>query len=276
MQRIIVSLTTTASRHNICAQAVFSILNQSKQPDIIRIWISKSPYLRDIGMTQEPEWVANLNKIKNIIEIHWTENTGPYRKLIPSLKIAEDDDIIVTADDDIVYGKRWLKLLIETAQNNPECLVAARVRHETKNILGIKKSYISWPLINKTQMMSAQFAVTYGGGAVFRKSFIAPYLINDNAYSSICPTADDLWYNRLVRESNLKVLVCSKALEELYFIAHEDGLDNHNLLKSKAIMRKIYNKIFLRILGWSGFNVCGNDHSYKKIEKYNFDATVRK
>ena len=123
--------------------------------------------------------------------------------------------------------------------------------------------------------MSSNYAVTYGGGAVFRKKFIAQTLIDDEAYISICPTADDLWYNRLVHESNLNVIVCHEALNELFFISHEDGLDNHNLLKSKVFFRKIYNKVFLRLLGWAGFNICGNDHSYNKIKKHNFDRTLK-
>jgi len=41
------------------------------------------------------------------------DNTGPYRKLIPALREAEPDDLIVTADDDIFSGRDWLQGLIK-------------------------------------------------------------------------------------------------------------------------------------------------------------------
>lgn len=265
-----VNLTTTFARQEICAQAVYSLMRQSILPDKIRIWISSEPYLRDSGIKEEPHWVSELNKIHNIIEIHWTKNTGPYRKLLPALRLADDDDLIVTADDDIIYGKNWLKYLISFSKKNPSHVVASRVRKILYNSLGSRKTYLAWPIITQEQRMSSNFIVTHGGGAVFRKKHINPKFLKDDSYLIICPTTDDLWFSKLISKSETQILVCPQALNELFFIEHEDGLDNHNNLKPKKLLIKIYQRIILHPLGWIGFSICGNDIAFKKIETHIF------
>ena len=265
---ISVNITTTLDRADLCAQAVFSIINQTLTPDKICIWLSKEPYLRDKGFTSPPTWVNELNKIKDIIEVHWTENTGPYRKLLPALRSATDSDLVITADDDIVYGRNWLHALILEHKKNPAKIIAARVRKTQTNILGKRKSYIHWPIIKTRAEVSAGFVVTHGGGAIFQRRLISERLINDDSYLSICPTTDDLWYSMLIKESNSSVLVCPEALSELFFIEHDTGLENENTLITKKLTTKIYQKTVLNLLGWLGLNICNNDISAKKIKAH--------
>ncbi|WP_435607645.1 glycosyltransferase [Pseudomonas knackmussii] len=265
-----INLTTTFARQEICAQAVYSLMRQSILPDKIRIWVSKTPYLSDTGILEAPQWIADLNKIRNIVEIHWTQNTGPYRKLIPALRSASDDDIIVTADDDIIYGKNWLKHLLARAEEAPSHVIAARVRKISNNIFGKRKTYLSWPIINRELVVESNFIVTHGGGTLLRKRHISERLAADETYLDICPTTDDLWFSKLITKSNTKVVICPQALSEIRFIEHEDGLDNQNNLKPRKLLTKIYQRLVLRPLGWLGLSICGNDVAFKKIEEHNF------
>lgn len=271
MSFVSVNLTTTAARQDICMHAVLSLINQSLQPDVVRLWISKDPYLRDSGISDVPQWVSELNTINHIIEVRWVDNTGPYRKLLPALSSARPGDLIVTADDDIVYGRDWLKELVGMANKYPGELVAARVRCKVRNIFGVKASYIAWPIIGVDKAISADYVITHGGGAVYSADIIRSDLVKDDGYMSVCPTADDLWYSRIVQESKVPVRVCVKALSQLYFIEHNDGLDNYNNLKSVSFISKVYNKVFLGFLGWLGFDVCGNDYAYGRLNKYFLD-----
>ena len=50
---------------------------------------------------------------KELINVKWVPNTGPYRKLIPMLRESRPTDIIITADDDIFYGENWLPGLLK-------------------------------------------------------------------------------------------------------------------------------------------------------------------
>jgi hypothetical protein len=51
---ISVNLTTMHSRLDLCAATVWSIINQSVQPDKINLWISNEPYLSDHGICEIP------------------------------------------------------------------------------------------------------------------------------------------------------------------------------------------------------------------------------
>ena len=59
------------------------------------------------------KWVNELNKIHDIVSVHFVHNnTGPYRKIFPALINSVDDDILIYADDDVIYGANWLSELI--------------------------------------------------------------------------------------------------------------------------------------------------------------------
>lgn len=267
---ISINLTTTFSRQSLCAQTVFSLIQQSTLPDKIVIWVSNEPYLRDAGIQSEPKWIKELNKIHNIIEIKWTKNIGPYRKLIPALQSASEGDIIITADDDIIYGKHWLKHLVNCSAEHPNKIIAARVRKITHNTLRKRTSYTCWPIITEKQTIASEFIVTHGGGALFRKELLKPELIKNEEYLNICPTTDDLWFSKIILESAIPIFVCPLALDELNFIDHRDGLDNVNTLKPQKMLSKIYKNLILYPLGWLGISICGNDKSFKKIESHKF------
>lgn len=102
---LIVNLTTTFQRLSLCRVALISLLSQSRLPDRINLWVSKQPYLRDEGI-RDGLCIEQLLKSlpepsRERVIVRWVENTGPYRKLIPMLREAQEDDVLVTADDDI-------------------------------------------------------------------------------------------------------------------------------------------------------------------------------
>lgn len=243
-------------------------MQQSSVPNEINIWASNEPYLRDSGIKEIPAWVNELNKISNIVKFHITLNTGPFRKLLPALRAANENDIIVTADDDIIYGPKWLKELICEHNKNRDHIIAARVRSIEYNGFKKKTSYVHWPLIKSKVVLTTDFIVTHGGGAVFQRRLIDEKLLFNDDFLNVSPTADDLWFSMLIKQSKTPVTVCPKALNELYFIDHNDGLDNHNLINTKSLTKKIYKRLVLYPLGWLGFSVCGNDYAFKNIEKY--------
>ncbi|HFE8951921.1 TPA: glycosyltransferase family 2 protein, partial [Klebsiella pneumoniae] len=101
---IILNLTTTCGRLDLCSATLWSLVNQSLVPDQINLWISKEPYMADEGIKTLPNSIIKLIECNDRIKVHYTENTGPYRKIIPALRNCTDEDILVYADDDVIYS----------------------------------------------------------------------------------------------------------------------------------------------------------------------------
>jgi hypothetical protein len=252
-----------------------SIGLQTLKPDKIYLWVSKDAYLADQGIESEAYIREALEPISeellNLIEIKWTKNLGPYRKLLPALDHVDSQDLIVTADDDLVYGKDWLKNLIEVHKVNPNEIAAARVRKARYNRFGRKRSYLFWDIMADEQRIeSDEYVVTFGGGVVLKKSYFRQEDINDSAYLTIAKTTDDLWYSKLLMRNKKKVVSVPKALAEVFFIEHDQGLTyiNNKSRHGRSFMERLIGFV-QRLAGYYlGTPACGNDQSLEKINHY--------
>ena len=267
-----VNLTTTFQRLSLSRIALTSLLLQSRLPDQINLWVSKEGYLRDKGIVNNKGIDQLLESLpeagRGCVSIRWVPNTGPYRKLIPMLREAEPDDVIITADDDIFYGRDWLNGLLTAYEEGGGKPVASRVRTKRINFLGKKTSYLYWNLINQPSVVLDDFIVTFGGGAVLTRAMFREQDIADDSFLQVAPTADDLWYSKLLRLNNNEVVVVPSLLGELNFILHEDGLSNHNWVKVVSFLHKIRVRVWDKSAGFLGVPVCGNDVAYRKINGY--------
>lgn len=266
-----VNLTTTSERMSLCRIALTSLLMQSRIPDQINLWVSREPYLSDKGIPEDQtvnRLVMSLPEThRHLIKIHWTSNTGPYRKLIPALREAGPEDLIVTADDDIFYGENWLSILLSEYESGEGRAVAGRVRQITYNFIGKRTSYMHWGLINEKKVVDRDYIVTFGGGAVLTRSMFREKEIYDEGFLDVAPRSDDLWYTKLLNMARQEVIIAPSAMTELYFLKHPHGLEKSNIVIGEtSLWRRVMRKIRLS-LGRLGCSVCGNDHAFIRIER---------
>ncbi len=249
-----------------------SILLQSLLPDRINLWVSRDAYLRDQGISDQESIDVLFKSLPesstNVVCIRWVDNTGPYRKLIPALREAGPDDLIVTADDDIFYGRDWLQGLIEAYDPAEGVPSASRVRRIRTNFIGKLTSYIYWTLYEEASVIREDYVVTFGGGVVLARSMFREDDIFDESFLTIAPTADDLWYSKLLSRNGTPVRVIPRLLSELHFVQHNDGLTNHNFPKVSTFIHKIRVRVWDQVVGFFGYPVCGNDIAFRKIERY--------
>lgn len=184
------------------------------------------------------------------------------------LREAGPDDLIVTADDDIFYGRDWLSGLLAAYEDAGGKPVAARVRTKRINFLGKKTSYLLWNLINQPKTVQDDFIVTFGGGVVLTRAMFREQDIADDAFLQVAPTADDLWYSKLLQLNRTNVVVVPSLLDELNFVIHNDGLTNHNWPKVVTLLHKVRMHMWDKFVGFWGVSVCGNDVAYAEIDRY--------
>ncbi|HED1778825.1 TPA: glycosyltransferase family 2 protein [Raoultella ornithinolytica] len=268
---LIVNLTTTHSRLDLCSITLYSLLNQSMLPDKIRVWISEESYLSDHGIKEIPDYLLSLNRIKDIIEFVYTKNTGPYRKIFPALKKADENDVLVYADDDVVYHREWLNSLFTTFKKyDTTNIVAARVRLKRKNIFNKYKSYVAYPICFNEQTLLNDYIITGLGGAILMKKHINSKYIYMEDYVDIAPKTDDLWISEIISLSKTNVTTCPKAIECLTEINHSNNAlsANNNPVLSGGYLSLFLKKIILKISSYLGVNKTNNDIAAKKINNY--------
>lgn len=271
-KKVSINLTTTSNRLDLCAVTVWSLMNQTVIPNEINIWISKESYLADNGIDTIPDWVAFFNKNKNIIRVNYTKNTGPYRKIIPALRAAQFDDVLVYADDDVIYGASWLELLLKKFfETEGEMAVCARARLKKKNLIGNVKNYKKMKLCKKESVLDKDFIITGVGGCVLTKKFISDkYLFNDD-YITVAPKTDDIWISKILELSGTKVICIPHVLNqisEIYHTVNPLNYENSAFIFGVGYFKKglsAFTYVFRRLMD---LPVSNNDFAIKQVDDY--------
>ena len=273
---VIISLTTTDFRLPIFKYCLLSLLNQTKGPDKIIINISKEPYLLDKGIQTIPTWLKEF-KHQGLIEIKYVKNIGSYRKLLPTLlENISDEDLVITCDDDIIYGPTWLENLVDESHKNPDSIVFSLGRKPNKNIFGLTQSYRFWPLVTETT--KEQYIIPIGaGGIVYRKRLLDEKFLYDSSIRSIASKQDDLfffvasyrqgasYYRAQMNDGSINPIITSLNL---------NGSNIQNSKKISFLKRfSILSKVSSLALGYLGFSLGDNDIAWKRLKKYRVRST---
>ncbi|MBQ3403605.1 MAG: hypothetical protein IJG65_09605 [Synergistaceae bacterium] len=186
-RQLIVSLTTFPPRIRTVHITIRSLLMQDMKPNKIILWLAEDEFP---GKNKDlPAELLSLRKYG--LEINYCENIRSYKKLIPTLRLYPEAEI-VTADDDIYYRHNWLSSLYAEHVRHPEDICAHR----------ITKFYID---------DSGSFRIVGGGYEVYpRPSFLHKFtgvggviyplgcfhedILRSEIFTEICTTNDDVWF----------------------------------------------------------------------------------
>lgn len=261
---LIVSLTTIASRLELCRQTCEALGRQDLQPDRIILNVSSSPYLLDAGIPDRTllEWTADVQGL----EVAWVENTGPYRKLLPTLAQLQTGDIVVTADDDVLYGSSWLRLLVDCAQSYPAAVVCGRARRPGRNLLGLDRGYWAWPFA-PAGIVGAGLVPVGIAGVAYRPELLDLEWLADTNCNSIAPTTDDLWFAEAIRRKGTMVRVAPGIESQIHPTAHASTLFDINGGGSRA-WGNVTARMTRHLKSRLGIPCCVNDINYRAIRTY--------
>lgn len=255
----ILSTTTTASRLHVFSYAIQSLLAQSVKPDRFLVNIDRTAFTPE-GPTPVPDWLRRDDVIVNLVT-----DVRSYTKLLPAISESSDDDVIVTADDDIIYKPTWLEELLDRSETNSRAIVCGRARYMPRNAFGNWKNYALWDNVDE---------VAYGldllplgvGGVVYRHALVDLDFLTDSQSLTIAPTADDLWFREASLRRGTPVYVDPSIETGNMEINHGSGL-----LKTNA--RKLFRAPFFkrrveRTIDYLGINRTAYDHAWDAIRRY--------
>lgn len=98
---IVVSITSWIKRIGYVKKVIESVMDNTIKPDRVYLNLSKSEF---VNIELPKDLVAYFESDERLI-INWVdgENTKTMKKVFPILQYLDDDDIIITADDDIIF-----------------------------------------------------------------------------------------------------------------------------------------------------------------------------
>lgn len=267
---IIVTLTSTSERLTVLKYTLLSLSEQELKPDHIYLCISKDAYLIDKGLRQIPAWLEKL-VAEGDVEIKWVKNTGPYRKLIPVFEAASEDDLIITCDDDVIYGPQWLSSLVASSKEHPDAIVCGRARRILRTPWGGFQSYINWP-VAKPGETGKDLVPTGISGVVYKKHLLDTAMMMSNDYLELAPKQDDMWFHAARQRLGVNVVVSPNTSSHVFPVEAPGALSTTNAVTEisgwNSFLSALTDRVFMRIKAVIGMSVCGNDVAFKRVWKY--------
>ncbi len=187
----VVSVATYGPRLATAHLAMESIAAGSLRPSRLLLWLD------------DPAEFANLTPALKRLQARGMEvklsdrNYGPHKKYFPYIKSRRSENLpgaagpLVTADDDIMYPRHWLRGLVNAYREAPDLVQCYRARVVRVTEMGLAP-YATWELCHSSVPSALTLAIGVSG-VIYPPEFLDRLENAGAAFERICPRADDLW-----------------------------------------------------------------------------------
>lgn len=214
IDNLVISLTSYPARVNDVEQTIKSLLNQTVQSKKIVLTLGEDKFPNKEN--DLPESLKSL--LSDKFEILWTPtDLRSYTKLVPALK-EYPNDIIVTADDDIVYKEDWLEKLYKSYKKNKNMIHCHRVHRIIFNDKCKIKPYKQWEWEICNVKPSFNNFLTGVGGVLYPPNSLYKDIFNIELFQKLAPFADDIWFWAMAVLNNTKINVIKKNNSKLEYV----------------------------------------------------------
>lgn len=229
-QELILSFTTYSKRIHDVHLVIESIAQQTVKPNRLILWLDEDEF------TLETIPLILHKQIARGLEIRFCPNYRSYKKLIPTLQFFPEANVI-TIDDDILYPYDMIEILCAEHERFPDCIIGHRA-HKMKLTKENKiLPYQQWDFETKDDKPSSLIFVTTGGGSFFPAKCLSNEVLNIDSFFTLCPNADDVWFNAMSILNNVKSKKVSdpRSFSERFLLCDQSqdiGLFTGNVLAS--------------------------------------------
>jgi hypothetical protein len=184
---VTVSLTSFGDRLNAVYYVIESIGRGWARPARLILWAAEEELARN-----PPDELRR--QVDRGLEIRLTEDYGPHKKYFPYVQqYSAADQNLVTADDDTIYGRAWLRDLIRAHRAHPESVVCHRAHRVKYSADGAYAPYISWHLGGGSTQPSVDNFATGVSGVLYTPPMLQELRRLGDVFAQVCPRADDVW-----------------------------------------------------------------------------------
>ncbi|ABM09016.1 conserved hypothetical protein [Paenarthrobacter aurescens TC1] len=225
---VAVSMTSYGRRLGIVAHALESIAAGSVLPSRMILWVDEP----DFDVSAYPM----LKRLERRgLEILRCEDLGPHKKYFPYCRDFADHGLsLALADDDLMYPRRWLEILLRESGHAHE--IPAYRAHRIKTDAGriTIANYNSWTPAPPGSASHANF-LTGGAGVLLPPRLQSAIRDAGTSFREVAPRADDIWLNALAIRNGFRRRVVDAAGQHLtvYPRSQEQALHNENVSEGK-------------------------------------------
>lgn len=184
---VVISLTSIRSRLKYVRYAVMSLLLQNPKPRLVVLWVSPdlAQYI--------PRSLLRMQGAR--FEIRYRDDVGPHTKLVHAL--AEfPGEVLVTADDDMLYESTWLARLWSDHVRYPADVIGHQCRVISVDSVGNLQPYRQWRRAAPGE--ASQYVLPLGfSGVLYPPGSLAAEAVNAKLFRRLAPKADDLWFRAM-------------------------------------------------------------------------------
>ena len=209
----IISLTSFPARIDTVNQTIKTLLNQTVKAKKIVLWLADSQF-----PNKEKDLPRKLLCLrKKGLSIEWCKDLRSFKKLIPALQ-EYPEDIIVTADDDILYPENWLELLLKGYLGNPDIISCHRAHTVKYDSHGKIQPYGQWRGKCRLSVPSYLNFPTSGAGCLYPPHCLHRDVMNIKKFQKLCPQADDIWFWGMAVLKGTKIKIVKNNISNLKYV----------------------------------------------------------
>jgi len=190
---IVVSLTSYPGRFKHLDLTIKSLLAQRIKQDRTVLWVATK---------DKPKLPTSVLRLEERgLEIRTCDDIRSYKKLIPSLRQFPEATII-TADDDLYYPEHWLEWLLKAASPSGSHVICWRAHLAKFAPSGHVLSYADFDFDTEQTIAGTRSTAIFptgSGGILYPPGTFSPEVLNEEAFMSLCPRADDVWFFWMAR-----------------------------------------------------------------------------
>ena len=252
--RVIVSMTTFPVRLPKVYLAVESLLHQSVKPDKIVLYLTRSQVP---NIESCPE---NLKKLQaRGLEIRLCDK--PIRSHTKYYDAFHDfpEDIVITADDDIIYRSDFVSTLLEFHKKHPFSIICNWAKRIKNNSEG-KSIYAQWPEAGRKNIdvEKENYSIFGVGGVLYPPNCLYKDWDNSDMIVDLCLTADDIWLSCMAFLAGTSFVFTGYKQNHLpVTIRNNETLIEGNYVRNQICVDNL-NAYYLKELGFEPFVKAGN------------------
>lgn len=197
-ERCDVSLTSYGRRTRHVWKTLETIGRGEVRPRRVVLWLDEESVTAEL-----PRTLQRLTR--RGLEVRACADYGPHKKYFPYIMECPLDGPLVTADDDVLYPRQWLKGLVSAHREDE--VTAYRCRTISS------MPYSSWALCTSTAS-SLDLLPTGVSGVIYPPKVLNALRERGDEFMRYCPRADDFWLHYAAVASGVETRQVSETAAE--------------------------------------------------------------